>query len=512
MIGGIALSAGGGLLLALAFPPYDLSILAWIAFVPLFAAIQSDERPAIAALSGACFGAVFFAVDISWIYRTLVVHGHFHPVLAFFTFVGLIATLSLFGALFGFLLSLAGKKIPRFMVLAPFLWIAVEYLRAILFTGFPWDLAGYSQANWTALMQVVDITGVYGVSFLIVLMNAAVWEVIHSFAKRKPFPLGFAASSLALLGLASGYGYLVLAGIPDHRHSEQGFGIGILQGNIPQEIKWDERAREYTLATYERLGAEAVAKGAQLLVWPETSVPVIFGEKNEDWKRPGRISRTLGAPMLIGAPSAEMIANEIHYYNSAFLVHDGILRERYDKMHLVPFGEYMPLSWLLPLGPGIAAREADYSPGTVMRVMQPPNGPPFSVLICYEAIFPELSRIAVANGARLLINITNDGWFGETAAPYQHLAMAKVRSIETRTWLVRCANTGISAVFDPAGRTITEISLGKEGAAVVFLQPTDNPGSFYTKFGDVFAIGCLGFVGILGFAASDLSKFFISVH
>jgi apolipoprotein N-acyltransferase len=512
MIRNIALSAGGGLFLALAFPPYNLSILAWVAFVPLFAAIARDGRPAFAALSGACFGAVFFAVDVSWVYRTLVVHGHFHPVLAFFTFVGLIATLSLFTALFGFLLSLAGRRIPRFTLFAPFLWIAVEYLRAISLTGFPWDLAGYSQANRIALMQIAAITGIYGVSFLVVLMNVAVWEVVNAYAKRKPVPIGFAASCLILLGLAWTYGYFTLAGIPEHRQTNQGFGIGILQGNIPQEIKWDERSREYTFATYERLGAEAVAKGAQLLVWPETSVPVVFGEKNEDWQRPGRISQALGTPMLIGAPAAEMVANEIHFYNSAFLVHDGILRERYDKIHLVPFGEYMPLSWLLPLGPGIAAREADYTPGTVMRVMQPPNGPPFSVLICYEAIFPELSRAAVANGARLLINITNDGWFGETAAPYQHFTMAKVRSIETGTWLVRCANTGISAVFDPAGRTITEIPLGKEGTAVVFLQPTDNAGTFYTRFGDIFAMGCLGFLGILGFATSDMSKFFMSMR
>jgi apolipoprotein N-acyltransferase len=136
--------------------------------------------------------------------------------------------------------------------------------------------------------------------------------------------------------------------------------------------------------------------------------------------------------MLIGAPSLRLVQGATSYYNSAFLVDGPSLRFRYDKIHLVPFGEYMPWTWLLPLGPGIAAREADFTPGETMTVMSVDECPPFSVLICYEAIFPELSRLALKNGAKLLINITNDGWFGATAAPYQHLAMARVRSIENR--------------------------------------------------------------------------------
>jgi apolipoprotein N-acyltransferase len=203
----------------------------------------------------------------------------------------------------------------------------------------------------------------------------------------------------------------------------------------------------------------------------------------------------LKVPMLVGAPFAKKVAGTIHYFNSAFLVDGQMLRYRYDKIHLVPFGEYMPLTWLLPLGPGIAAREADYSPGDTMTVMHAKGCPPFSVLICYEAIFPDLARLAVRNGASMLVNMTNDGWFGDTAAPYQHLAMAGLRSIENRVWLIRCANTGISAAFDPAGRMVKSIPLEHEGFFTVRVPSSLNPGSFYSRFGDVFAWGCI--VGIV---------------
>ncbi len=238
---------------------------------------------------------------------------------------------------------------------------------------------------------------------------------------------------------------------PAPQSDAAGFKAGILQGNIPQEVKWEEAARKHTFATYEKLGREAVKEGAKLLIWPETSAPVVFGSGDDDWLVPGLISERLGVPMLVGAPSARLLHGEVAYYNSAFLVDANMLRFRYDKMHLVPFGEYMPFSSVLPLGPGIATREADYSAGGAMTVMRSKQGPRFSVLICYEAIFPELARTAVGNGARLLVNITNDGWFGETGAPYQHLAMAGFRGVENRVWVLRAANTGVSAAFDPRG-------------------------------------------------------------
>ncbi|MGO9568556.1 MAG: apolipoprotein N-acyltransferase [Desulfomonilaceae bacterium] len=498
MIAPLVASVGGGLLLSCAFPSLQLDFLTWIAFVPLFWAIHKDSRPAFAALYGVAFGIAFFSVDLSWIYHTLTVHGHFGFASALAMFVGMILTLALFPGAFAFVLALLLNRGITPVFSAPFLWTALEYFRTALFTGFPWDLTGYSQAGRETVIQIADITGVYGVSFLLLLVNGTLWEVLRATMKRDRFPVKLVATTALTLILVLVYGSARIAHFSSGQQDKSGFVVGILQGNIPQEIKWEDASRRHTFATYERLGEQAVQEGAQLLVWPETSAPVLFGGGNPDWQRPGEISLRLKVPMLVGAPSIKMIDGVTCYYNSAFLVDGTMLRYRYDKMHLVPFGEYMPLTWLLPLGPGIAARDADYSPGDKMTVMHMKGYPPFSVLICYETIFPALARTAVGKGASMLINITNDGWFGDSAAPYQHLAMAGMRSVENRVWLVRSANTGISAAFDPAGRMVSRIPLEQEGVCTVRVPGTAAAGSLYTRFGDLFAWSCIAVSVLLG--------------
>jgi apolipoprotein N-acyltransferase len=310
-------------------------------------------------------------------------------------------------------------------------------------------------------------------------------------------PWKLIAASVLAFALILSYGHVRIEQFASTDKNPSSCSIGVLQGNIPQDVKWEGASRQMTFATYERLGRKAVEQGARLLIWPETAAPVVFGSGDPDSRLPGLISKELGIPMLVGAPSKRSGADS-NYYNSAFLVDSGTLLFRYDKMHLVPFGEYMPWSWILPVGPGIAAREADYTAGDTMTVMHWRNCPPFSVLICYEAIFPELARLAVRNGARLLVNITNDGWFGDSAAPYQHLAMAGLRSVENRVWLLRSANTGVSAAFDPSGRMVRSLPLEHEGFFTVTLNKPNVQTSFYSRFGDVFAWGCVGVIVLLG--------------
>jgi apolipoprotein N-acyltransferase len=498
MITLLVVSVGGGLLLSFAFPPLRLDLLAWIAFLPLFWAIHRDPRPAFAALYGVAFGVAFFSVDLSWIYHTLTVHGHFGSASAIAMFVGMILTLALFPGTFAFILALLLNRGINPALAAPFLWTALEYFRTVLFTGFPWDLTGYSQAGRETVIQIADITGVYGVSFLLLLVNGTLWEVLRAIMKRDRFPVKLVATTAGTLILVFVYGNVRIAHFSTDHQEKSGVVVGILQGNIPQEIKWEDTSRRHTFATYERLAEQAVQAGAQLLVWPETSAPVLFGGGNPDWQRPGEISLRLKVPMLVGAPSIKTVSGITRYYNSAFLVDGTMLRYRYDKMHLVPFGEYMPLTWLLPLGPGIAARDADYSPGEDMTVMHVKGHPAFGVLICYETIFPDLARTAVGKGANMLINITNDGWFGDTAAPHQHLAMAGMRSVENRVWLVRSANTGVSAAFDPTGRMVSRIPLEQEGVCTVRVPSSAAAGSFYTRFGDLFAWCCIAVSILLG--------------
>jgi len=492
MISSLIAATCGGLLLSLAFPPFQFDVTAWVAFIPLFWALNRERHAAWASLYGASFGLAFFLLDIRWVYGTLVLHGHFASITAVLVFAGMIVVLSMFPAGFALLLSLLQKRGISPFVVAPFAWVGIEYARATILTGFPWDLVGYSQTGHLILVQIADITGVYGISCLIVLVNVALWQLLKAAIRTNGIPWRIPAVSMALLIFTLSYGHVSLNRLVPPNRSDCDFRIGILQGNIAQDMKWERAARPYTFVIYEKLGQIALKQGARFLVWPETSIPVLFGGADSDWKKAGLISEKLGVPMLVGAPAFERVGGATRFYNSAFLLDGNTVRNRYDKIHLVPFGEYMPLTWLLPLGPGIAAREADYSPGDSMAVMQVSGCPRFSVLICYEAIFPELSRLAVNNGARLLINMTNDGWFGRSAAPYQHFAMARMRSIENRVWLMRAANTGISAAIDPAGRVVDSIPLQDEGVIVVGAPNPLQGRSFYTRFGDVFAWICIG--------------------
>ncbi len=467
---------------------FRLSALAWIALVPLLFYLERTERPREGAIWGLVFGVVFFGLDLRWIYDTVVIHGHFAPIGGIFTYAALVGALSLYPALFGLTAVFFRTKGLPVYVTAPFLWAAMEYARANLFTGFPWDLLGYSQAGGGSLIQLCDITGIYGVSFLIVLVNAALSSLSDISERTRRFIPYYMGITALCVGVVFFYGRDRIA-----RYSQpvdSTCKIAALQGNIPQDVKWDEGHREETFATYERLGAQAVKSGARLLVWPETSVPVLFGSKDPDWKRPGEMSERLGVPMLVGAPFGELKWDEPTYYNSAILLDGPLIASRYDKIHLVPFGEYMPLSWLLPLGPGIAARELDYSFGERPVVMRTGDCPPFGVLICYEAIFPDLARAAVRASARSLINITNDGWFGHSAAPGRHLTMSAVRSVENRVWLLRSANTGISAAIDPVGRIRQSIPLEQEGFFIQGIAPSTGE-TLYCRYGDVFAFACL---------------------
>jgi apolipoprotein N-acyltransferase len=492
MLASAAASALGGLLLALAFPPTSQDFVAWIAFIPLLQVIQSENRLGRAFFYGGIFGIAFFIVDLRWMYGTLVTHGHFAPFPAAIVFVGMILSLALFPAIFGLCSLLFSQRGFRIAIMAPFLWTSLELLRTTIPTGFPWDLAGYSQSSRLMLIQISDITGVYGVSFLVILVNASLWQLFRAARGTDPLPWKlWGACSIAVI-ISVVYGHYRIQAYPPEPQNRHDFTIGVLQGNIPQEIKWEETARRHTFLTYEELGQRSVQEGAQLLVWPETSVPVLFGDRDPEWRQTNAISQKLNVPMLVGSPSCRTQGGHTDYYNSAFLVEGSSLRDRYDKIHLVPFGEYMPLAWILPLGPGIAAREADYSPGDKMAVMKTQGCPPFSVLICYEAIFPDLARLAIKNGARMLINITNDGWFGDSGAPYQHLAMSGFRSIENRVQLVRAANTGISAIFDQAGRIVDSLPLQEKGVLTIPILSSPKAGSLYSVVGDVFAWSCLG--------------------
>jgi apolipoprotein N-acyltransferase len=497
MIFSLILSAAGGLILSVAFPTLNLDLLAWLAFIPLLAALERERFLPRAAICGFFFGLAFFAVDLRWIIQTMVIHGKFHPFTATLIFVSMICALALLPALFSVVCVFLDNRGFNLLLVAPVAWSSLEYIRTYVFTGFPWDLVAYSQAHRLALTQICDLTGVYGLSFLIVMVNVGLFSFMKFVVDRDWKRLSRLLIAFGCLGMVLIYGTVRLGDFPKNQVVADTVSAGILQGDISQDIKWDPLSRSQTFVRYESLAQDAVKRGADLLIWPETSVPVVIGGSDPSWKYATHISKVLKVPMLIGAPYETHTHDNVNFFNSAFLVENGELTERYDKIHLVPFGEYMPLSWMLPLGPGLAAREADYSAGSVVTIMKPGRFPPFGVLICYEAIFPYIARSAVLSGAEALVNITNDGWFGNSAAPYQHLVMAGFRAIENRVWLFRAANTGVSAVYDRAGRLVASLPLMEQGALVRRIPARPQAGSFYTRYSDIFAWTVMGLLAIM---------------
>ncbi len=494
-------SATSGILVALAFPPWQFDMLAWIGLIPLFWSISNSKTAPQAVVLGWVYGLCFFSIDVRWIYDTLTVHGHFSEFLAFAVLALMIAILAMSTGAFSYLSRFAHKSGLPYWIIFPTAWVSIEYVRTYIFTGFPWDLLGYSLSHRPNLIQIADITGVYGLSFLLVFVNGSVFEALVNRGKSYAGVVTELVAGIFLIATCAIYGWTQIAHYEEQSAGKAVHTVGILQGAIPQGVKWSESYRSLTFQTYEELAKHASSEGASLLIWPETSVPVVIGGEDLSWMGAMEISKKLKTPMLIGAPSQTDSLGTINYFNSAFLVNGSEILSDYDKIHLVPFGEYMPLGWLLPLGPGMAAREADFTPGSVMTVMKSPGLPPFSVLICYEAIFPDLSRMAILNGAHFLVNITNDGWFDTSSAPFQHLSMAKFRAIENRTWLLRAANTGISGAFDPTGHLTTSIPLGKSGWINIKMPDPVVAASFYTKFGDVFALSCIMIFSMTFFVA-----------
>ena len=496
-------AAGSGLLLTAAFPDVSLSGLAFVALVPLLAAV-AGRRPSGAFRFGFIAGLVHYGTLLSWVVYTMGTYGRL-PLWLSVPVLGLLAAyLSVYPAAFAALMS--RLHIPSW-TLAPAagaVWTALEYLRAHLLTGFPWELLGYSQHHRLTLIQAADVTGVYGISFVIVTINAALflllWRIFRCRWQDAPVTLR-ACTSAVLLGLlclggAAGYGRWRLAQVDDLVAVAPKPTVAVIQGNIDQARKWDPAFQAATVDKYLRLSLKALGGFPDLVVWPETATPFYLHESSALAEQVVRFVRGANVPFLVGSPFYRERGGKIDYFNSAYLLSaDGDVVGRYDKVHLVPFGEYVPLRRLLPFVGKMVPQVGDFKPGrqgTVLRWGDRGVG----VQICYEVIFPSLARQMTANGAGLLVNITNDAWFGRTAAPRQHFSMAVFRAVENRRTLVRAANTGISGFIGPDGKVLARTGLFTD-AALGQPVPLLSEQSIYTRFGDLWARGCLIAVAVM---------------
>jgi len=475
-----------GLLLALAFPRPDLASCAWFGLVPLL--MFSGERPL---RDGFVAGATFFAIVLYWLNIVMTTYGGLNPLLSVVAYLMLVAYLSLFiaGAVWGGFALRERFKLPLSLTL-PVLWVGFEFLRSFLFSGFPWATLGYSQQSHLALIQSADLCGVYGISYLLVLANTVLAGLLQAARGRERALLPrWSLAALLLLFLGNlGYGQWRLGQDIDRR--DTALETVLVQGNIDQSIKWDPAFQEATVEHYRDLSLQGAAglTGA-LIIWPESATPFYAQDPSPLQSLVHQVPRVTDSWLLFGSPAYERRNSGVRYLNSAFLLAPtGAVLGRSDKVHLVPFGEYVPLKSFFPFIDKLVVGIGDFSPGSVTPLRL--NGHRLGVLVCFEGIFPELARDFVRKGSDLLVNITNDAWFGRSSAPFQHLAMTRFRAIENRIWVARAANTGVSALIAPSGRIPDQTEIFVSG----FLRGRVGLGgghAFYSRYGDILPGVCL---------------------
>ncbi|HZC68396.1 MAG TPA: apolipoprotein N-acyltransferase [Nitrospirales bacterium] len=484
-----------GTLLVLSFPQYDLDFLAWIALVPLLIAIR--EKPWKTAFGqGWLAGLVFFVGTLSWVITAMHQYGKVPFPVSFFIMLLLAGYCALFVGLFAaILLAITNTRGLLRPWTAAALWVTLEWLRGHLFSGFPWALLGYSQYHALSVIQIADVTGVYGVSFLLVLVNMLVARLLEALvsrvglvAKPVPFPWVTVSVAAALVAFVVDYGYWRLdpRNNPANEHSLR---IGLVQPNIDQAQKWDVPFRRETIDRYKKLTNQVVQE-VDLVVWPEAATPFFFDVETDYREELLRFVRERGVPLLFGTPAVDSrTEGGMRLFNSAYLVSGGgMVLERYDKVHLVPFGEYVPLKPIFFFLNKLVVGIGDFVPGSGPRVMSGPNGH-LGLVICFEVIFPDLVRQFVDRGANYMVTITNDAWFGRTSAPYQHFAMVVFRAVENRVPFARAANTGISGFIDAEGHILRTTELFVESALSGEVR-IGGSRTIYTAYGDLFTYGC----------------------
>ncbi len=482
------LAGASGALLATAFPAIDWGPVAWIAMVPLlYAALGRGPRAAFVA--GWVAGFVFFLATLYWLVLTIGTYTNLSPLVSVGPLALLCAFLALAFAIFAAGCELARLRGVELALVAPPLWVALEWVRTYILGGFPWVSLGYSQYRTTYLIQFVEFTGIYGLSALVVLVNVVIYGAVRRWRVGvAPSTRGMLAMTALLLVLVA-WGYWrvqALAALPP----AGSLRVGFIQGNVAQDVKWDPAYQESTIDHYERLTTLAVAEGAELVVWPETAAPFFFQEESELRERVLDLARRLHVWLLVGSPAFSREGDGLRLHNRVYLVTpEGDAEQWYEKMELVPFGEYVPLKSLFFFVDKVVEGVGDFQAGTAPVVFRTTRGN-FGTLICYEGIFPDLTRRFVDDGADFLVNITNDAWFGRTSAPYQHLAMTTLRAIENRVPLVRVANTGFSAMVDADGTIRWRTGLFESDWRVDTVSWV-GISTFYTRYGDCFVYGCL---------------------
>jgi apolipoprotein N-acyltransferase len=491
----------------LIFPLPGLYVLSWVAFAPLIVAVLRARpageleiagsvnlraaTPGQAFLLGYVSGILWFAGTCYWIYDTMHEHGGLSVPVALLALFLFCLYLGLYHGLFGLLLGMAagpGRDHRRALISIPFLWVAVELARTRV-TGFPWDLLGTAQVDNIPLSRIATLTGVYGISFEIMLVNVAL-AAAFLVPRKKRNPLLIAAVAAgAVLQAGSLVDAPALAG--DR-------AALLVQENIPVDENWTRDTFQRTLRELTELSVKADSAGraetrgkTDLIVWPESPAPFFTNDPffREPVSEMARTTQSWVVTGAIGSNRAGQSGSSSELFNSAALVSPaGEWTARYDKVHLVPFGEYLPFPRLFAFAGGLTKEVGEFTPGT-SRVALHAGHTALGVFICYESVFPDDVRQFADNGAQVFVNISNDGWYGDSGAYAQHLNQTRMRAIENERWILSATDTGVTGSIDPYGRVVARMPRKERGTLVAPYALTSVT-TFYTRHGDWFAYLC----------------------
>jgi apolipoprotein N-acyltransferase len=493
-----AFALASGVCLALSFPKFGSPAFAWIALVPLLVALSGwrghpgalpGQPPLRAFLLGLIAGWVYFAGTVYWTADVVRTFGGLAPPVALFGMMMLALYLSLFPAVAAWWTAMVVRRAGmRGLLLFPCAWVATEYWRGtFIMGGFPWVPLGNSQVTMLPVAQLASVTGVYGLSALVALVNTLLACALLSSRRRQA---GLAAAAVLLPLACAAWGAWRISDSALLR-SGKPLTVGLVQANIDQETKWRGGEAQRIFTTHVGITREVASRGAKLVLWPESSLPFRFNGDREGTAALQQLARELGITLLFGAD--ELIGGSTSY-NSAFLMApDGRTLAVYRKIHLVPFGEFIPYGdWLAFFPPLVetVGGFAPFAPGTEV-VMLPIDGVQATTAICYEVTYPSLIARAVRQGSQLLTTITNDGWYGTSSAPFQHFEMASMRAIEQGRYLVRAANTGISGIVDPYGRVVQRSGIFEEAGIVGEVRLLSGR-TVYSRISDAVAYASIG--------------------
>jgi len=486
----IVLSGG---LLTLSFPPIGLYGLVWVSLVPFFQLLHGETSYRKGFIIGFLMGFVHVSTTMYWISVSVYKYGGI-PMwgTAIITF-SFIFYLCLYWGLTGFIFVFL-KEI-RILWLFPFLAAVIEYIRGYPLLHFPWGGVEMALPPHLAISQIVDITGIYGLGFLIYVVNLIVYRLwCHFREKRISSAVREAVLSVLLISIAWIYGAVKIHEVQREASHWKKVKVCLVQPDIDQSVKWKKSWEVKGLDLYVKMSKMGAGEfRTNMVVWPEAAVTFYINEEPGLFRRVLQMVRRDHFMLIFGATSYEKKNDKTIYHNSAYLISkEGEIEDRYDKVRLVPFGEYVPFRRWLPFAKNIVGTEEDFTPGKRLKPLKSEFGP-IGTTICFEGIFPEISRKLVRMGSVFLVNMTNDAWFGRTSGPYQHLRLSAYRAVENRVYLVRSTGTGISAIVDPVGKILARIPLGVRGFARGIVRLREGRNTFYTRHGDIFVIFCAVF-------------------